>query len=277
MRPVASPFTSPSLVRGGLYASADRLARRSSALHRAKVAGRHAGQVIADLAARAAPLGARVADIGCGRGTTTRMLAQRLPGAKVAAVNLSAAMLATTRDRLPAETAGLVRADFCDLPLRTGSFDVIVAAFCLYHCPCPEEVIGQIARCLRPGGTAILVTKSADSYRELDHLAAAAALDPGALSRPSLYQTAHSGNLATLAATHLDVQRIIHENHRFTFADLARTAEYLATTPKYDLPTHLAADPAAIAAALREHLPDGPVTTTSILTYVTATARALNP
>lgn len=277
MSPAASPFTDPSLVRGPLYASADRLARRSSALHQAKVGGRHAGQVIADLAACTAPRGARVADIGCGRGTTARMLSQRLPGAKVAALDLSAAMLAAARDRLPAKTTGLVRADFCDLPLSTGSCDVVVAAFCLYHCASPDEVIAQIARCLRPGGTAILVTKSADSYRELDHLVAAARLDLEALSRPGLYQTTHSGNLATLAATHLDVQRIIHENHRFTFADLTRTAEYLATTPKYDLPPRLAADPAAIAAALRERLPDGPVTTTSTVTYVTATARSLNP
>ena len=32
------PFTDQALVRGPLYASADRLARRTSALHRARVA-----------------------------------------------------------------------------------------------------------------------------------------------------------------------------------------------------------------------------------------------
>lgn len=34
--------------------------------------------------------------------------------------------------------------------VTTGSCDVVVA-FCLYHCPCPEEVIAQIARCLPRG------------------------------------------------------------------------------------------------------------------------------
>ncbi len=77
MSPAANPFTDPALVSGPLYASADRLARRTGALHRARVSGRHAGQVITDLAAAAVPPlrgSTRVADIGCGRGTTTSML-----------------------------------------------------------------------------------------------------------------------------------------------------------------------------------------------------------
>lgn len=275
------PFTDPGLVRGALYASADRLARRSAALRRARISGRHAGQVITDLAADAlAPggLAAQVADIGCGRGTTTRMLALRLPAAKVVAIDLSAALLAVARNRLPAASpAGAVRADFCHLPLASGVWDVMVAAFCLYHCARPEHVIGEIARCLRPGGTAILATKSADSYRELDHLVAAAGLDPDALSRPGLYQAAHSGNLAALASGPLDVQQVIHHAHRFAFASLDCAAEYLATSPKYNLPAALAADPAALAAALRRRLPDGPVTATSTVSYVTAARRPASP
>ena len=276
-----SPFTDPALVRGPLYASADRLARRSGALHQARISGRHAGQVITDLAEDVVGPGGRdalVADVGCGRGTTTRMLARRLPAARVVAVDLSAALLAAARNRLPAATrARLVRADFCHLPLAPGSCDVVVAAFCLYHSVSPECVIAEIARCLRTGGTAILATKSADSYRELDHLVAAAHLDPDARSRPGLYQTAHSGNLAALASAHLDIQRVTHHPHRFVFTDLACAAEYLATSPKYNLPACLAADPEAIAAALRERLPDGPVTATSTVSYVTATLPAGTP
>jgi SAM-dependent methyltransferase len=273
----ASPFTDPDLVRGALYASADRLARRSGALHRARTSGRHAGEVITGLAADALPPGgpaARVADIGCGRGTTTRMLAQRLPAADLVAIDLSAAVLAVVRGRLPAtSSAAVMRADFCHLPLASGTCDVVVAAFCLYHAACPGHVIGEIARCLRPGGMAILATKSADSYRELDHLVAAAGLDPGALSRPSLYQAAHSGNLAALASGPMDVLQVIHHPHRFAFASLDCAAEYLATSPKYELPATLTADQAAIAAVLRRRLPQGPVTATSTVSYVTATRR----
>lgn len=268
------PFTDQALVRGPLYASADRLAQRTGALHRARVAGRHAGEVIADLAEAAlAPGGrrARLADIGCGRGTTTRMLAQRIPGAVVAGLDLSAALLAAARERQPEEPAvRFVRSDFCRLPLADRSCHVVVAAFCLYHCADPGQEIGEIGRCLRPGGTAILVTKSADSYRELDELVAAAGLDPGALSRPGLYDTAHSGNLAALASARLSVQHVVHHVHRFIFSSFASAAEYLATSPKYQLPADMSGDPTAIAAALRARLCDRPVTTTSTVSYVVA-------
>jgi ubiquinone/menaquinone biosynthesis C-methylase UbiE len=270
-----SPFTDPAMVGGPLYDSADRLARRSGVLHRTRVSGQHAGQVIADLAAAAlSPIRphARVADLGCGRGTTTIMLAQRLWPARVTGVDLSAAMLEATRDRISASTGiTLVRADFCRLPFATATCDAVVAAFCLYHCTRPGEAIGEIARCLRPGGTAILVTKSADSYRELDQLVAAAGLDPLALSRPGLYDTAHSGNLVTLTLTHLDIERVLHHIHRFTFPSFGEVAEYLATSPKYTIPAHQATDAAALADALRSRVADGPVTTTSVITYVTAT------
>jgi hypothetical protein len=53
MRTGANPFTDPAEIRGPLYATAGRLASRTSALHRAHVSGRHAADVIADLAADA--------------------------------------------------------------------------------------------------------------------------------------------------------------------------------------------------------------------------------
>ena len=147
---------------------------------------------------------------------------------------------------------------------------MVVAAFCLYHSPSPSSVITEITRCLLPGGMAIFAVKSADSYPELDQLVAGSGLDPAATSRPSLYQAAHSGNITELAAASLSVRQVIHETHRFTFPALADVAEYLATSPKYDLPPALAGSPAALATALRQRIPDAPVTATSVVTYLVA-------
>jgi tRNA G46 methylase TrmB len=99
MRTGANPFTNPAEVRGPLYAAAGRLASRTSALHRARVSGRHAADVIADPAADAAiPAPVVIADIGCGRGTTTLTLAGRFPRARIAAIDLSAALLTAARN-----------------------------------------------------------------------------------------------------------------------------------------------------------------------------------
>ena len=134
----------------------------------------------------------------------------------------------------------------------------------------PAASSWEITRCLLPGSTAIFAVKSADSYAELDQLVADSGLDPAAASRPSLYQAAHSGNITQLAATSLNVRHVTHETHRFTFPALADVAEYLATSPKYDLPPRLVGSPAALATALRQRIPDAPVTATSVVTYLVA-------
>lgn len=251
-----------------LYATADRLTRRTSALHRAKIHGRHVADVIAGLAPRNPSV---IADIGCGRGTTIRVLADRLRPSVLIALDASAALLNVARQRVNLPRARFVRADFHQFPMADRSCELIIAAFCLYHSPDPSTVITEIARCLTPAGTAMLVTKSADSYHELDTLMATSGLDPEATRRPSLYQTAHSQNLPTMTQDVLHIRNVVSDHHVFRFTDLNHTAEYLATSPKYALPKQLAGDPAAIAAELHTRLPDRPLTTSSTITYVVAT------
>jgi SAM-dependent methyltransferase len=268
----ATPFTDPDLVAGPLYATAGRLAQRTGALHAAKISGDNATTTIVDLAAQFAPDAAVVCDIGCGRGTTTVQLARRLAPGRLIAVDQSSALLATVADRMA--DAGLavetVCADFHHLPLPETSVDIAVAAFCLYHSPHPENVVAEIARCLAPGGRAVLVTKSADSYHEIDQLIAEAGLDPQAISQPSLYESFHSATAAEIAATALRVGRVVHQQHVFRFSGLDHLAQYVATSPKYRLPEHLVGEASPLADELRRRIADQPVTTTSTVTYVTA-------
>jgi len=290
MQVAGNPFLDQHLIRDFLYAGADRLSQRSSALHRAKTHGRYTPHVIAELATiwlsvrlthrtateapgpRASRSHVYIVDVGCGRGSTTLALADALPTATVLGIDLSNALLseAARRLRIDGQVPNLLCADFHEAPLADTSCDLIVAAFCLYHAHEPATVIAEFARCLDSQGVAILVTKSRDSYRELDFLVADSGLDPAAAARPNLYETAHSENLAALAATALTVQQVLHEEHRFRFAGLDHIAEYLATSPKYYLPSGLAGDPTAMAAALRERLPDRPLTVTSTVTHVVA-------
>lgn len=272
---IQNPFVGAD-VGPALYGSADRLAARTGALHRAKTTGRPVADVVAELAdAHRGQLNWRVVvDIGCGRGSSTQTLAVGLGPARLFGIDASAAMLAEARRRMPdtVGTAGVswIQGDFHRLPLQAGSCSLAVAAFCLYHSAQPEHVIAEIARCLVPGGLAVLVTKSSDSYHQLDHLVATAGLDHAACTRPSLYSTAHSENLATLAATALQVCHVEHEQHRFTFTSLRHVAEYLATNPKYQMPAALLGRADAITAALIAAVPDEPLKAESTVTYVVA-------
>lgn len=268
----ATPFTDPDLVAGPLYATAGRLAQRTGALHAAKISGGDATTTIVDLAARSAAISPVVCDIGCGRGMTTWELATRLAPARLIAVDQSQALLDTVAERLgdAGHNVETVCADFHHLPLPEASIDVAVAAFCLYHSPQPERVVAQIARCLVSGGRAVLVTKSANSYDEIDQLITEAGLDPQATTRPSLYESFHSDTASDIVATALQVEQVLHQRHVFRFAGLDQFATYVATSPKYHLPEHLTGEASRLANELRRRIPDRPVTTTSTVTYVTA-------
>ncbi|MBT2478371.1 class I SAM-dependent methyltransferase [Streptomyces sp. ISL-94] len=270
--PDLSPFLDPQLVNGSLYRDQRRLADRTGALMAAKVSGRPAPAVIASYAVQARPAPGEVLDIGCGRGASTLALTQALPGSRVLAVDASASVLAATRDRLTRHglDAVAVQADFHRLPVPTGRAALAVAAFCLYHSPRPEDALREIARCLQPGATVILATKSADSYASLDRLVAQAGLDREAEQRTGLYGAFHSANMRAVAARVLDVREVHHEAHLFRFRDLAHTAAYLATSPKYRLPPGLAGDPETLTIRLRDALPDRPVETASVVSYLTA-------
>jgi SAM-dependent methyltransferase len=267
---VANPFLDPARVHGDLYADADRLSRRTSALRTAKIAGPVVADTIVDLLTGYIAYGSTVADLGCGRGTTTLAIANAF-GCRLTALDSSASLLNTaaarfTDARVRIET---VVGDFHRLPFEPGSLDAAVAAFCLYHSPRPADVVAEIGRSLRPDGIAVLVTKSADSYHELDQILVDTGLDPDAAAKPSLYTAFHSGNAAAITTEHLDVRSVIHHKHVFLFTDLALLAQYICTAPRYQ-PGALSHDVGAIANVLHRWASTRAITLTSTVTYVLA-------
>jgi SAM-dependent methyltransferase len=107
--------------------------------------------------------GMRVADIGCGVGMVTEMLAGLVGiDGHVVGIDASAAQLDAARLRLDwsASNTSFVQADALVTGLPAESFDVVYCRFLLLHLPDPQRALREMRRLLRPGG--LLVCEDGD-------------------------------------------------------------------------------------------------------------------
>jgi SAM-dependent methyltransferase len=107
--------------------------------------------------------GMRVADLGCGIGMVTELLAE-LVGAegRVVGIDSSAAQLAQAREELSSGGSNVtfIEASATDTGLSPESFDLVYCRFLLLHLPDPERALNEIFRLLKPNG--ILVCEDGD-------------------------------------------------------------------------------------------------------------------
>ena len=104
----------------------------------------------------ALPTGAVVIDVGCGAGFDTLLAARQVgPTGQVIAVDMTPAMRDKTRTS--AKRLGLDHVDVRkglaeELPVETGTADVVISNGVINLCPDKTRVLGEIARVLKPGG-----------------------------------------------------------------------------------------------------------------------------
>lgn len=103
------------------------------------------------------PSGAVVADLGCGTGTLSVLLAGA--GHDVHGVDLSPRMVEAARAKAAAAgvRARFTVGDAAIPPLEPGSVDVVLARHVLWAFEEPGAVLGSWTRLLRPGGRLLLV------------------------------------------------------------------------------------------------------------------------
>jgi SAM-dependent methyltransferase len=104
-----------------------------------------------------------VADLGCGVGMVTALLAELVgPGGHVVGIDASGAQLAQARRRLNGSGTNVrfVEASATDTGLPPGSFDLVYCRFLLIHLPEPERALREMFSLLKPDG--ILVCEDGD-------------------------------------------------------------------------------------------------------------------
>jgi len=100
--------------------------------------------------------GMRVADVGCGVGVVTRVLAS-LAGPRGSVVGIDASAEQVDQAKLQAAAGGFfnaffIAADATNTGLPRASFDMVYCRFLLLHLPDPEAALREMVALLKPGG-----------------------------------------------------------------------------------------------------------------------------
>ena len=97
----------------------------------------------------------RALDLGCGTGEMMKMLLQSDDQRELYGIDLSEKMLSVAEGKLSGKVQ-LVLGDSEHLPFVDNFFDVVYCNDSFHHYPDPENVIREVQRVLKPGGTFLI-------------------------------------------------------------------------------------------------------------------------
>jgi SAM-dependent methyltransferase len=210
------PLDDEDYVRGQ-YGTTDNLDARIS-VWQADVEGR-SPQDVALHAVRGVHPG-RVLEVGSGKGSLAARIARELQ-CEVIALDSSAAMVAASTSLGVSTILGNVR----DLPFADHSFDVVVAAWMLYHVRPLNEGLAELARVLRSGGRLVAITNGRAHLGELWSAVGS--------ERDELSFSVENG--AEHLREHFSVVERFDTSAHAVFADRASAAAYLDSVDRSDL------------------------------------------
>jgi SAM-dependent methyltransferase len=96
---------------------------------------------------------ARTLEVGCGNGSISAWLAERVgPGGTAVAVDLDLSLIDVRAPNLELRQGDIVAG-----PIESGAFDLVTARAVLHHVSDPEAAMANMVACLRAGGALLLI------------------------------------------------------------------------------------------------------------------------
>jgi SAM-dependent methyltransferase len=102
--------------------------------------------------ALAIPKGARILEIGCGRGIALPVLSELCLPTRLVGLDIDPELLAIAAEHTDGLNVELVQGDAREMPFPDGSFDVVIDFGTCYHIGSPEMALNEVGRVLSPGG-----------------------------------------------------------------------------------------------------------------------------
>ena len=94
-------------------------------------------------------------DLGCGTGEMMKQILQTDNCKELYGIDLSEEMLAVAKSKLP-DQVKLLLGDSESLPFPDNFFDVVYCNDSFHHYPAPRNVLSEVQRVLKPGGTFLM-------------------------------------------------------------------------------------------------------------------------
>lgn len=102
---------------------------------------------------------ARVLDVACGPGNTTRRLLRTLgPDGRITGLDAAPAMIARARADTDDPRVDYVEGDATAMPFEDGTFDGVTCLGALYLVEDAEAVLDELVRVVAPGGRVVVLT-----------------------------------------------------------------------------------------------------------------------
>jgi len=98
------------------------------------------------------PDGARILEVGCGRGIALPAIRRLCRPSRLVGLDIDPELLDEATARVAGLDVELVAGDVRDMPFADASFDVVIDFGTCYHIGRPAAAMSEIARVLAPGG-----------------------------------------------------------------------------------------------------------------------------